>query len=108
MADKTTLTRSQLHEAVWATPIMHLAARFGISGNGLSKICARLDVPCPPRGWCAKKAAGHTLKIPASAEAEAGIPLKVAISASPNPDEGPRQAIVVLRDDLGTIAVPSD
>ena len=85
---------------------MHLAARFGISGNGLAKICARLDVPCPPRGWWAKKAAGHKLEIPALTEAKLGTLLKVAISASPNADEGPRQAIAALRDDLGIIAVP--
>lgn len=106
MAGKATLTREQLHDAVWTTSKMHFAARFGISGNGLAKICARLDVPCPPRGWWTMKAAGHTLKIPALPEAKPRTPLKVAISGSPNPDEGPRQAIAALRDDLGTVAVP--
>lgn len=30
-----------------------LSERFGLSGNGLAKICRRLDVPYPPRGYWA-------------------------------------------------------
>jgi hypothetical protein len=31
-----------------------LAAKYGISGNGLAKICRRLDIPYPARGhWAA-------------------------------------------------------
>jgi hypothetical protein len=35
------------------------AADYGISGNGLAKICDRLNVPYPPRGYWARKAAGQ-------------------------------------------------
>ena len=54
----TTLTRQELYEAVWETPMSRLATQYGISGNGLAKICDRLNVPYPPRGYWAKKAAG--------------------------------------------------
>lgn len=55
-------SREQLYQAVWETPTVRLAQQFGLSGNGLAKICRRLDVPYPPRGWWAKKAAGHNVR----------------------------------------------
>lgn len=56
------LTREQLYERIWAKPMIHVAAEFGISGNGLAKICDRNKIPYPPRGYWAKKAAGK--KVP--------------------------------------------
>ena len=52
------ISRENLYAQVWSTPMRQLADQFGITGTGLAKICARLDVPCPPRGYWAKKAAG--------------------------------------------------
>lgn len=51
-----TVTRQELFHLVWRVPIERLAVEFGITGRGLSKICRRLDVPCPPRGYWAKPA----------------------------------------------------
>jgi hypothetical protein len=39
----------------------HLGANFGITGNGLAKICDRLELPYPTRGYRAKKAAGASV-----------------------------------------------
>jgi len=44
------VSREELYALVWKTPMSRLSADFGLSGNGLAKICARLDVPVPPRG----------------------------------------------------------
>ena len=52
------LSRETLYEQVWQTPMNRLAARYGITGNGLAKICARHKIPYPPRGYWAKKSAG--------------------------------------------------
>src|SRR5665213_2471888 len=52
------LTRRQLYDLVWDTPIDVLAARYEISNVGLAKICRRYDVPVPPRGYWQKLAAG--------------------------------------------------
>lgn len=52
------VSREDLYQQVWQTPMSRLAAEYGISGNGLAKICDRLAVPYPPRGYWAKKAAG--------------------------------------------------
>ncbi len=53
-----TLSREELYALVWATPMSRLAIQYGLSGNGLAKICRRLDVPYPPRGYWARKEAG--------------------------------------------------
>jgi len=38
-----------------------LAKRYGLSDRGLAKICARNDIPCPPRGYWAKKESGRNV-----------------------------------------------
>ena len=45
-----------------------LAEQHGISGNGLAKVCDRLGVPYPPRGFWARKTAGQKLGKPVCAE----------------------------------------
>lgn len=54
-----TVTRSELYELVWDKPMRDLAREFGVSDRGLAKICERMNVPCPERGYWAKKAAGR-------------------------------------------------
>jgi hypothetical protein len=39
-----------------------LAPRYGLSDNGLRKVCVSLEIPVPPRGYWAKLAAGHKVK----------------------------------------------
>jgi hypothetical protein len=36
-----------LYAQVWTTPISHLAFQYGVSGNGLAKICGRLTAHDP-------------------------------------------------------------
>ena len=59
---------------VWATPMSRLATEFGITGNGLAKICDRLGVPHPPRGYWAKKEAGKPVVIRRLPKAKADTP----------------------------------
>ena len=40
-----TIIRDELYAQVWAMPMSRLSQQYGISGNGLAKICGRLDVP---------------------------------------------------------------
>ena len=54
--------RAQLFERVWSEPVANLAAEWGLSGPGLKKVCRRLKIPVPPRGYWAKLKAGHRLK----------------------------------------------
>jgi hypothetical protein len=52
------ISRDDLYGLVWAQPMQHLGIEFGITGNGLAKICDRLEIPYPSRGYWNKKAAG--------------------------------------------------
>jgi len=55
-------TREQFYELVWSKPMTHLAKEFAISDVALNKICKKHDIPNPPLGWWAKKAAGKKVK----------------------------------------------
>ena len=54
-----TYDRKQLYEEVWSEPTQRLAQKYGLSDVALSKVCAQLQVPKPPRGYWAKKQAGR-------------------------------------------------
>jgi AcrR family transcriptional regulator len=58
------LTRARLYALVWARPLSVVARELSISGNGLSKICDRLLIPYPPRGYWAKAQAGRAPEAP--------------------------------------------
>lgn len=61
-APKVTLTREQLYEKVWSTPMQKLAAEFGFSDRGLAKLCRRHKIPVPPRGYWARLQAGQRVQ----------------------------------------------
>ena len=44
------VTREQLYEQVWSVPIWTLCEQYGLSDNGLRRVCKRLNVPVPERG----------------------------------------------------------
>lgn len=75
-------TRSELQRLVWEIPIERLAAQYGISGRGLSKICGRLSIRCPPRGYWAKPAAVRAEIRPAIRPDEKGAQVTVKIVAT--------------------------
>src|SRR6266446_6792709 len=56
------ISRRGLYERVWSTPILKLCEEFWLSDRGLAKLCARHNVPRPPRGYWAKTQAGHATK----------------------------------------------
>ncbi len=55
------LTRTELYEKVWTTPIQKLAKEFGLSDVGLAKLCRCHEIPVPGRGYWARLAAGQNL-----------------------------------------------
>ena len=65
------VTREQLYEQVWLVPIWTLCEQYGLSDNGLRKVCRRLNVPVPKRGYWAKVEAGKKVRravLPADAK----------------------------------------
>lgn len=59
---KFTIERTKLYEEVWNEPMTKVAKVYGLSDVGLRKICVKLEVPCPPRGYWAQLAAGKKIK----------------------------------------------
>lgn len=56
--------RVKLYEEVWITPLTKLGEKYGLSDNGLRKICKAMQIPLPTVGHWAKVAAGHTVQRP--------------------------------------------
>jgi hypothetical protein len=65
--------RAELFERVWSLPVVRLADEWGLSGPGLKKVCRRLQVPVPPRGYWAKLKAGHRDRRPHLPSLPAGV-----------------------------------
>lgn len=82
----THITREDLYTEIWSTPAETLAERYGISGRGLGKICDRLQIPVPPRGWWAKKHAGHKVSRIPLPSPRANTPQQVEIRATEPPE----------------------
>lgn len=62
MHPKITLTRAELYDKVWNTPMHKLSKEFGLSDVGLAKVCRRHQIPIPGRGYWARLQAGQTLR----------------------------------------------
>ena len=58
MTTSIEIDREDLYKRVWTESARKLAAQYGISDVGLSKICKKLNVPKPPRGYWAMIASG--------------------------------------------------
>ena len=50
------MTRAELFDLIWSEPLGNVASRYGLTGNGLAKICDRLDIPRPPRSHWTRSA----------------------------------------------------
>lgn len=106
MSGYTTISREDLYALVWATPMIRLGEQFGLSGNGLAKICRKVDVPYPPRGWWAKKAAGKKVVQAPLPKLNSDTPRAVQILQRGGELEMPRPNLEGLRKQVGEIVVP--
>ncbi len=62
--ERICLKREELYEQVWSQPMIELAKQYGMSDVGLAKICRKLTIPVPGRGYWAKLKAGRILPRP--------------------------------------------
>lgn len=81
MGDETprpvSVSREELFRQVWETPMSQLGEAYGISGNGLAKICDHLSIP--------KKAAGKKVPHPSLPLSKPGAPTSAAIKPKAKP-----------------------
>ena len=54
--------REKLYSEVWETPLTKLAAKYGISAVAIGKVCRKLQIPLPGRGYWAKKEFGKSVE----------------------------------------------
>lgn len=69
------ISREDLYRDVWSEPATKLAQRYDVSSSYLARVCEGLNVPHPPRGYWARKAAGEKMPIPPLPPAGPGDPL---------------------------------
>lgn len=79
-------TRDELYEQVWSTPVKELTEAYGVSDVGLAKVCRKLGVPKPGRGYWQRKAAGQEVERDPLPPAEDGQPLKHRIRRWEDPE----------------------
>lgn len=62
MTNSRVFKRTELYEQVWSKPMIHLAKEYGLSDNGLRKICKKLGVPLPKSGYWSKVSYGKEVE----------------------------------------------
>jgi hypothetical protein len=56
-----TWNREELYKEIWEQPMLKIAPKYGISGVMLGKVCRKLQIPVPGRGYWARKESGKTV-----------------------------------------------
>lgn len=113
---ETKITRRELYNLVWSTPMTKLAAGYGISDVALRKKCVKHDIPTPGLGYWAKVAAGHRvprIPFPKKSTARDEISLQPILPTAVHEGEtpppivevptrltNPHEAVAFLRDRL--------
>lgn len=105
--DQDRVHRDTLYSEVWTTPMASLAPKYGVSAVFLSRVCARLNIPCPPRGYWARKRTGQRPEIPPLPAPAISIPTEwrrgdqlTSVTrlepATPNPKKASAQSAMLL------------
>lgn len=82
-----TISRDELYEQVWKTPLRDVAKEYGLSDVGLAKICKRLGVPRPPQGHWVRIQHGHAIARPPLPACPPGTPDQLVVDDEPRVDE---------------------
>jgi len=59
----TCWSRVDLYNEVWGQPLVKLSRKYGISDVRLGKVCRKLKIPHPGRGYWAKRKAGIAVQL---------------------------------------------
>jgi hypothetical protein len=109
-----TYRRAELYDEVWAEPVEIVAKRYEISGVALAKVCRKLRVPLPGRGYWARKRAGQKIKRPPLPPLKEGAREDHSVSRwrapeRPKPVVSPATEAIIAREQAAeaAIAVPA-
>jgi hypothetical protein len=100
------ISRDDLYTLVWAEPMTKVAARFGVSGSYMARVCDLLNVPRPARGYWAKLTVGKAPKPEPLPDARPGDQLHWSRDGEPLPH--PVQRLTVPRRRAARIKVPAN
>jgi hypothetical protein len=78
-SETITYRRDELYDQVWKEPLHTLARTYDISDVWLSKVCRKLSVPTPGRGYWARKRAGWEEKAPPLPPLPDGQPAEITV-----------------------------
>ena len=70
------ISREDLYKEIWSEPATKLAQKYDVSSSYLARVCEGLNVPHPPRGYWARKAAGEKMPVPPLPPAGPGDPVE--------------------------------
>ena len=96
---QVTLTREELYQQVWTTPMRRLAPAYGLSDVGLKKVCNLYKIPTPPVGYWTKKEFGKRVKQIPLPLLDEGSPRTISLAHDPDPrPQVPRPASYPVGD----------
>lgn len=97
------ISREELFDRVWETPVTRLAKELDISDVGLAKVCRTNAIPLPPRGYWARRLHGkHDAKPALPASSVKTIRIEASRHRSPKP---PKRQQSGCRDSLPEVLV---
>lgn len=81
------ITRQELYNRVWQTPMRKLAQEYGLSDRGLAKLCKRHNIPSPTRGYWVAQNSGQAIGPPPPLPAGENITIRIQARPKPDPEE---------------------
>lgn len=104
--------RDELYAQVWSEPMVRLAHRYGVSDVALAKVCRKMAIPVPPRGYWRRIQTGWRPAPSPLPKLRAGIPGTATITPQPGQhgsgERSPEvEAQIVSEGESGNIRVPS-
>lgn len=101
--------RAKLLDEVWADAVTVVAPRYQLSDVGLQKLCRRLQIPTPPRGYWTRLKAGKPVAPRPTLGEYIGHPMHLFRTEPPAPQPLDERLAVLLdfeRDPAHHIVVP--
>jgi hypothetical protein len=95
--DQIRISREDLYEKVWTSPLRKLAPQFGLSDVGLAKLCKRHSIPLPGLGYWTRVQFGKQPKRQPLPQLEKTARNQLEIVIQPTP------ANSILKDVNGTV-----
>lgn len=111
-----TWNREELYAEVWEKPLVKAAPKYGISDVALAKVCRKLQIPLPGRGYWTKKECGKPVEQPPLPEAkdlpvlyrqESSVGKNASDFASPEPPPTDPEFARIVAMESRTIVVDS-